>query len=109
MTEKQTDPQREATRLEEEDHDVLRDDGEMDRPRPNLSAKEKAERLDVDTGEEENPVLMPEDDRFPSTPETFDADKGARPGEENANRETLHTDLLRDAYSQNDPGAKTRD
>lgn len=109
MSEKRIEADRKATRIEEEDHGILRDDGETGRPRPELSPEERARRLDVDVGEEDNPVLMPEDDRFPDTPETFNADKGARPGEENANRENLDTDALRDAYSQNDPGVKTKE
>lgn len=109
MSEKRTEPQRKATRVEEEDHGILRDDGETDRPRPELSPEERARRLDVDVGEEENPVLMPEDDRFPDTPETFNADKGDRPAEERANRETLDMEELGDAYSKNDPGINTKE
>ena len=65
------------------------------------------DKRSIDEGN--NPVLMPRDERFPNAPDTLNADKGPRPAEETANRETLNTQELEDAYAQTDPGVTPKD
>lgn len=62
---------REDTQIEDTDRGALRDDGQKDRPE---SEAEKAERLD----EGNTPVVHPRDGRHPNSPETLNADKGAK-------------------------------
>ena len=90
-----------TTRETEGNRGVLGDDGQKDRPKD----EGVSERID----EGNNPVLMPRDERFPNAPDTLNADKGPRPAEETANRETLNTQELEDAYAQTDPGVTPKD
>lgn len=90
---------------EDEERGFLRDEGERGRPGPKNLSQGRPDRLD----DARDPVVSPKDGRHPAAPDTLDADKGQRKAEENANRETLDTDELRDAYSQNDPGVRTKE
>lgn len=81
-----------------DDHGILRDDGQ---PRP------KGDDSDhIDAGR--NPIGSPRDERMPNTPDTLNADKGSRKATPGALKQAPDSELLEDAYSQNDPGVETK-
>ncbi len=81
-----------------DDHGILRDDGQ---PRP-----EGDDSDHIDAGR--SPVGSPRDERMPNTPDTLNADKGSRKATPGALKQAPDSELLEDAYSQNDPGVETK-
>lgn len=81
-----------------DDHGILRDDGQ---PRP-----EGDDSDHIDAGR--NPVGSLSDERMPNTPDTLNADKGSRKATPGALKQAPDSELLEDAYSQNDPGVETK-